>query len=732
MFDNQAKNTEEVHNDKNDQQHQDTADSNSFKENICVLKLPIKNRQYHGSEGDGSYKTRRSGKHQMAACCSCKKRRKKCDGQYPVCHNCQKLGIDCTMIHPPTGREIKRDYLETLERSVHDLKEKIHMLENNKTNFEDMSQLSSVSSEKISSPPMYPPTVNKDRDLAQDVGYISLGAAGESCYIGETSAYSIAKIISSSINCLSTNISSSKESANPIFIFELPFRFPSLDTSEELLECYRKSVHCQYPFLDWNFIERCFDSVVKEKKNDTIPLFFIFMVFAISSQIQDVARNKISSSYTKSYYLKAFENIEKVIEPVNLYTVQAYLLMAVFSQKMPDGVGCWQTVGMAIRTAVVLGLHRKPYHKKNEPFSTEESLLQDLKSRIFWSAYGIERINGLVLGRPFSISDIDIDAPFPLDNNNEVRIACHVIKLRRIQSSIYTFIYKPIQLVDTPEDLDATRVEIMLELNEWMSTFPYKDNANSTFETNNWSLISYHNSILLLLRPVILGIARSKENAVPRDLEWFKVFTESASAVCINYKNMYLKRKLSYTWLAMHCCFVSGISFLYCIWLDRSLKVLKWKRKSIVYETISACQTILYVLAERWSSATRFRDSFERLSSIVNAYIDSEELNDRLIATHDSSLTSGVFVDGSIGIESYLTGKQFKEKFKHRGSCGESNAFSFTPTEQASDTVIEDNNTCNADHDLDSLWEFLDTTGDKYMRDLFSEMEESIGLNNFV
>lgn len=686
-----------------------------------------KNKRIEPESGleHGLKRRRRSGgKHQMAACCSCKKRRKKCDGCYPVCSSCKRLGTECTMIYPPTGKEIKRDYLERLETSVRELESKLQRTSpeilNSSESMISNSPLSSV--DGTASPMRYPPALNKHKDLVEDIGFISLSAAGDSYYIGETSAYSIAKVISSSINCYPSTPSSKRKNSISSPRFELPFRFPSIETATGLFLCYKKSVQCQYPFLDWKFAEKCFDIVMEEKKHDEVASFFIFMIFAIASQIQDSTNNNRHSSYTKSYYKKSFETVGGILASVNLYTVQAYLLMAVFSQKMPDGISGWQAIGLAIRTSVVLGLHRKSYQKRIGSVTNEYRYLEDLKSRIFWSAYGIERINGLVLGRPFSISDIDIDAPFPLETE-ETKVACHVVKLRRIQSNIYTFIYKPVQLFETAEDAESTRLEILLELNIWMDTFPYKENAASTFETNNWSLISYHNSILLLLRPVILEISKLKDKSPKRFLEWFKVFTESASAVCINYKNMHLKKRLSYTLLALHCCFVSGISFLYCIWLDCSLHVLKWKRQSLVYETIGACQTILYVFAERWESTSRFRDSFETLSNIVKSQIDSKEGDDSSSYTSMTEiLNSGIFEDGSIGIDSYLTGKQYKDKFSHRNSAtGETDSSSIGANNLDLDKFWESN-------DISSLWQFLDNTGDKYLRDIFNEMEDSMSI----
>lgn len=681
---------------------------------------------------ESSIKRRKSSKHQTSACCSCKKRRRKCDGDYPVCSNCERLGVECTIVYAPTGREIKRDHLERLEKTIEALQVKQQILEQQILKGNSISELplsnSPLSfSPHISSGLSYPPTMSyQNQDLAQEVGYISLGAAGERHYMGETSAYSIAKVIGNSLNYCTLGDDKQEKDLNELH-GDLPYKFPDYETSLELFIRYKNSVQCQYPFLDWKFAETCFDLVIKKKSKNCVANFFLFMIFAIASQIDDSSNTISQAMYTKAYHQNASKYATSVLSGMNIYTVQAFLLMAVYSQKTPDGLSCWQSIGLAIRTAVILGLHRKSSHRRNGKVTEHQLVQQDLHSRIFWSAYGIERINGLVLGRPFSISDVDIDAPFPLETDS-TRVACHVVKLRRIQSNISTFIYKPINLLDSPNNMEATRLAILLELNSWMDTFPYKENAMSTFETNNWSLISYHNSILLLLRPIILEIAKMKSitDAPSQYLEWFKVFTESASAICINYKSMYLKKRLSYTWLAMHCCFVSGISFLYCIWLDHSFNILKWKRKSTINETINSCQVILYALAEKWDTATRFRDSFETMAGIVRSMIEVHATDNEEYIVKSSNGYSGysVFEEGSIGIDSFLTGRELFEKVEQGGLLGGKTE---GITNICESKVAQSHQEVD---DFDSLWDFINITGDRYMRDLFVEMEDSFNVES--
>lgn len=616
-------------------------------------------------------KKRKSSRHLTLACCSCQKRRKKCDGNYPRCTGCIKQGINCTIIFHPTGREIKRNHIENLENEIQSLKAQLR----GKPELNEQSDSESALTETdASSPP--------DSDIQFKL-FNNQKPRG----------YSITKLLRSSLNVYSSE-RPSESCPQHHHHHHAPFVFPNKDYASNLFSLYNSSVQAQYPFLDWPAMETMFERVVMEKTEDSEANFFVFMLFAIGSQLSN-------GNHTKAYYDHALNYLSPVIEHLNLSTVQAYLLMAVFSQKVSDGNAVWQTTGLAIRSAVILGLHRTPY--KSTKISKQDEEINDLKSRVFWSAYGIERINGLVLGRPFGISDIDIDMPYPVETEQN-KVACHVFKLRSIQSNICSFIYNPLRFKDE-ESNDSTKVGILIELNDWMSTFPSKENTNSFFETNYWSLVSYHNSILLLLRPTILRIAKNRLNSSKRDFEWFKIFTESASSICTGYKASHLNGVLDYTWLAMHCCFVAGISFLYCIWLDKSLNVLQWKRNSIIYETISSCSSLLYVFAEKWSSASVFRDSFERVSNLIKHQIDHKDL---ITENQQVGLLNGIEIDPYLRMSNEFFNSAI-DPYKAPNT-----------TNQITAPEVDD----------DSLWEFLDSTGDVYLRNLFNDMEGNLQANS--
>ncbi|OWB54222.1 binding protein [[Candida] boidinii] len=714
-------------------------------------------------------KRRSGGKHQMAACAACKLKRKKCDGLYPVCSGCTKRGTECTIVDATTGREIPRNYIETLEKNIKKLQDqtdrfsnleekynkllkKVSFYQNNSQSIDhkenkDNSKEGVVHQGFHKQEPLentHPtsisyakgneiPIAEKPKDLASDIGFLTLTATSESGFLGPSSACSIAKAISLAIGGRSgfsgATTTSTVNESDIKETMEMPFKKPTVKSGRIYLTAYKNFVHLQYPFLNWDSIISKFEDVILRDSKDQESLFFIYMIFAIGCLLLEDSTPHTSSIYTLTFYNKAFENIGQIIEASNLTTVQAYLLIAVFSQKIPDGPSIWQTTGLAIRIAVALGLHREPYKSKRRQPSEAMKALEDLKSRVFWSAYGMERINGLVLGRPFSIADIDIDAPYP-GETEENAVAIHVIRLRRIQSNICTFVYKPHKFTDDVEEIDATRVQILLELKDWMSTFPAKVNPTSTYDTNNWSIVSYHNCVLLLLRPVVLAIAKLKEKSSMRLLEWFKVFTQSASSICLNYKLLHSKGKLSYTWMTIHCCFVSGMSFLYCLWLDKSLKLLQWRSKSHIYDTISACSMILYVLAEKWPRAKVFRDTFDKMSkTVLNSENGNGEIQESKKVFTDI-LTHGLF-EGNFGIDQYLGHKYQLNVNSVYNSLDEENFSAERSNSQTNNNYMNGNDTSMEIYDNimnqqnDPLLDFLNTSGDPLLKDIFYEIEDN-------
>jgi hypothetical protein len=82
----------------------------------------------------------------------------------------------------------------------------------------------------------------------------------------------------------------------------------------------------------------------------------------------------------------------------------------------------------------------------------------------------------------------------------------------------------------------------------------------------------------------------------------------SAGQVCHMYKNVRdTQYYLSYSIIALQTVFLAGLTLIYCFVTDPTIFSPTFS------SDIRACSTVLYIIAERWPSAVKVRDSFEKL-----------------------------------------------------------------------------------------------------------------------
>lgn len=162
--------------------------------------------------------------------------------------------------------------------------------------------------------------------------------------------------------------------------------------------------------------------------------------------------------------------------------------------------------GVIVRTAFHLGLHRCP--GRFSCFSSEEV---DIRRRLFWSIYCLERYLSQALGIPLSIRDDDIDVCYPGEerhvsrvpktpDDQRLRLLCHLAKFARIRGLILELRNKSI-LHSHSGSVEAAHVNG--ELAQWWNEVyddvnPLEENVNP--DGQGQSLPSYHRLLLTILR----------------------------------------------------------------------------------------------------------------------------------------------------------------------------------------------------------------------------------------
>jgi hypothetical protein len=117
----------------------------------------------------------------------------------------------------------------------------------------------------------------------------------------------------------------------------------------------------------------------------------------------------------------------------------------------------------------------------------------EMRKRLFWSCYTMDRQVSIPLGRPFAISDRDIDVQLPFDveescqdmdeleraskmdfeaprtESTSLTAFLHILRLRRIESSIQQSIYR----VDQSTNVTDTEIESYVDqLEKWKDLVP--------------------------------------------------------------------------------------------------------------------------------------------------------------------------------------------------------------------------------------------------------------------
>jgi len=193
-------------------------------------------------------------------------------------------------------------------------------------------------------------------------------------------------------------------------ILSLP-TFPDVSVCDHFISVFAEKIHPLYPFFDIDFMKRIMQQfaqlpTIESLPHERVPL--LVSSYLILSLGADEDAKGITEDGTK-YLLAAATLLGHVIAMPYLHAIQALLLFTVvYRGRNKDGLG-WQTLGMAIRIAYTLGLHR---HSHKNPQNLH--VLQDESDRIFhariWAVCcSLEKMMQLESGRPATILHVDVD-----------------------------------------------------------------------------------------------------------------------------------------------------------------------------------------------------------------------------------------------------------------------------------------------------------------------------------
>ncbi|KAK9372352.1 fungal-specific transcription factor domain-containing protein [Lipomyces chichibuensis] len=635
------------------------------------------------------------------ACERCHKRRTKCDGKYPECMACVKASVRCQYVNNRSGAVLYphgyvtalEERVSWLERTIHDQFPELNITEaptGSKVNLSSSQSKPSMPAARTSQryrvgPEHYyyeafrNPAETLD-ELAVHVGFLSLGSAAEQSvaadapaeprFIGSSSGLAVASNVNRIIKAmgiqrplttttaeirLSYTKSPAKDGVkadgeenkyDPL----VPPLTPGL--ADEFWPPYEEAVMLAragfeeivfYPILNsctfMVYLRHSYEPETMQVLRG-IPGWrsMFFLMCAIGSAAMGL-RDK-----QRGYFALATRCAQKALMKDNLRALRVLLLLALYSFYDPEGASAWLAVGTALRIAIALGFHRQ---------SSAENLNlinQEIRKRVFWAIYSLDRILSAILGRPITLHDRDIDVGHYLDLGNDpemtgdmssgnpfhtdVSIALHMVKLRQLATRILLSVHHTAQW-GCPRPDESLLEELHRSLDNWKSNLPRITIAPE--RTRMRVEIEYHEHLMLLYRPSPL----------------FSVPSTSAAAICANsastaielYAALYSSLTNPPTFIACRGVFTAALTLLWAHFSckEYGLQLLSARTIRTSLETAERCLT---AGSRSWAFAERCAEVLVRFIPVLD---QSERMSMQMSISGGSKVPDGDAVTPTVG-----------------------------------------------------------------------------------
>lgn len=253
-------------------------------------------------------------------------------------------------------------------------------------------------------------TQQADSSLAHQIGLVSLPNGDDPRYIGPSSGHFFTQLVCTA-SALTRSVNSTRlnrgnatlqrdNALTQKLLRDIQTPLPSSkDLTAELTQTYFKTIHQHLPLLHEPTHMRLIEEVYASNEPDPIAAFQVYMVLAISS-IMLSRRDRVALP-SEGWAAMAVSFFEK--NPIESSTrgLQCLLLLHVWGMHSPaTKLNIWYLNYQCIAMVVDLGLQRDVKSASSiSPFD------QEMRTRLFWVVYSLDRSLCTMMGRPIGLRD---------------------------------------------------------------------------------------------------------------------------------------------------------------------------------------------------------------------------------------------------------------------------------------------------------------------------------------
>lgn len=341
------------------------------------------------SKGDKIKKTK-------LACNKCRERKRKCDGQKPICKACLKSNLVCEYFH---NLDRRRPYTKAY---VESLQERIHLLETQLSNKEkDYERRTSINlgssslspcSQDIKRPDVLPEVEKSNEinieELLEAHGKFKDMRNGTYRYYGPRSTVSF---ISNDMPLINIDYTVRNKAS-----YQVPKVGTDIENEQFLYQLYF-SFQNSTLFLVW---EDLFYEQLQLSESERNPMFISaslqYAILAVGSLLEH--KNVDKFSIASEYARRGRELLDKELSRPLVSTVQTCGILSIFYMFINEDSLAWHFIGSAVSTMYSLGLNIGGCIEAGGIYFSEEEV--QLRQITLWGVYLLERALNNILGRP--------------------------------------------------------------------------------------------------------------------------------------------------------------------------------------------------------------------------------------------------------------------------------------------------------------------------------------------
>ncbi|KKK15270.1 hypothetical protein ARAM_001907 [Aspergillus rambellii] len=396
------------------------------------------------------------------ACDECRRKKIKCDGKQP-CTHCTVYSYECTYDQPSNRRRNPApQYVEALETRLHKAESLLRVvlpdlnLDDPQFDVHATEQLlAAIKREKPQQQPSQPaPQLSATNGSAEasgqdnagaeesllesmvdNSGYLGLDDQGHWDYHGHTSGIIFIRRLRKQLGAAEIPMrprptlqhildspkpmsESPQESSLPP-THDLPTRDVARRLCHNALEDACSLMRFVHEPTFYAMLDRIYDTPPDQfgnEENSFLPLLYI--VISVGCLFSDDGAGTLDVSGYESaigqgfQFFKAGRQLLEITDCRDLTSLQAICFMVLFLQSSAKLSTCYSYIGIALRSALRLGLHRAVTADFNP-------IEREMRRRIFWVIRKMDVYVSTLLGLPQMLSDDDIDQEYPLPIDGE-------------------------------------------------------------------------------------------------------------------------------------------------------------------------------------------------------------------------------------------------------------------------------------------------------------------------